>query len=89
MSREYGPKSQLRLAVLWPPFLVSGVATVLAFVMFDPLPLLANTDLAALSRLQADSIGLFWFWLITTASSWLTCCFQRPPGQREHTAVNA
>ena len=79
MSRENAPKSQRLVAVLWPSFLVSGVATVLVFVMFDPRPLLANTDWAELSRLGAYSIGFFWFWLITAASSWLTCYFQRPP----------
>ncbi len=79
MSREHSPKRQRLVAVSWPSFLVSGVATVLVFVVFDPLPLLAKTDLAKPSRIGAYSIGFFWFWLITAASSWLTCYFQSPP----------
>jgi multisubunit Na+/H+ antiporter MnhB subunit len=67
------------VAVLWPSFLVAGVATILIFVMFDPQPMLAGTPWAGLSRLGAYSVGFFWFWLITAASSWLTCYFQRPP----------
>ncbi len=88
MSRKSSPKSQRLVAVLWPSFLVSGVATVLFFVMFDPLPRLANTDLAELSRLGAYNIGFLWF-LITAASSWLTCYCQRSPEQLEQTTADA
>jgi hypothetical protein len=58
---------------------VSSIAAVLVFVVFDPLPLFANTGLAELSQLGGYSVGFFFFWLITATSSWLTCYFQRSP----------
>jgi multisubunit Na+/H+ antiporter MnhB subunit len=63
------------MAVLWPSFLVSGIATILFFTAFDPLELfhLENT-----SRLGAYSIGFFFFWLMSITSSLLTLYFQIP-----------
>ncbi len=74
------PNSAHRLVVvLWPSFLVAGVAAVLVFVLFDPIKLLANTRHSDSSRIGAYSLGFFGLWLITATSSWLTCYFQRSP----------
>ncbi|MGA7802758.1 MAG: hypothetical protein WCC36_18320 [Gammaproteobacteria bacterium] len=75
------PVVQRIVAVLWPSFIMSGLATILFFTAFDPQELLANTRYAALSRLGAYTIGFFLFWALTTLSSALTCYFRRPCDQ--------
>lgn len=72
------PLIQRVIAILWPSFLTSGVATILFFTAFDPQHLLMETDFAEMSRLAAYTIGFFMFWLLTTLTSALTCYFQRP-----------
>ena len=39
--RQSIPRAQQIIAVLWPSFLTSGVATALFFTVFDPAVLLA------------------------------------------------
>ena len=58
--------------ILWPSFLVAGVAEVLFFTVFDP------EDFEA-GRLAAYSIGFFAFWALAAASSAFTCFMQ--PGR--------
>jgi hypothetical protein len=72
------PTIQRIIAILWPSFLTSGIATVLFFTAFDPQHLLMYTDFAETSRLGAYTIGFFMFWMLTTVTSALTCYFQRP-----------
>ena len=72
------PLIQRIIAILWPSFLTSGVATILFFAAFDPHHLLMETRFAEMSRLGAYTIGFFMFWLLTTLTSALTCYFRRP-----------
>ncbi|MBI5041811.1 MAG: hypothetical protein HZB57_11630 [Gammaproteobacteria bacterium] len=72
------PLIQRFIAILWPSFLTSGVATILFFTAFDPQHLLMYTDFAEMSRLGAYTVGFFLFWLLTTVTSALTCYFQQP-----------
>ncbi|MFN2309854.1 MAG: hypothetical protein ABR553_09005 [Gammaproteobacteria bacterium] len=72
------PLIQRVIAVLWPAFLTSGVATILFFTAFDPHHLLLETRFAELSRLGTYTVGFFLFWTLTTLTSVLTCYFQRP-----------
>ncbi len=72
------PLIQRIIAILWPSFLTSGVATILFFTAFDPAQLLMYTDYAEISRLGAYTVGFFLFWLLTTLTGALTCYFQRP-----------
>lgn len=72
------PLIQRIIAILWPSFLTSGVATVLFFTAFDPREFLAYTPWAEVSRLGAYSMGFFMFWLLTSLTSALTCYFQKP-----------
>lgn len=72
------PLVQRIIAILWPSFLSSGIATVLFFTAFDPQHLLFDTRFAEISRTGAYTIGFFMFWLLTTITSALTCYFQRP-----------
>lgn len=73
------PLVQRVIAILWPSFLMAGVATVVVFTAFDPQELAASRGYTEpVSRLGAYSIGFFLFWLLTLSSSMLTCYFQQP-----------
>ena len=72
------PVVQRVIAVLWPSFLMSGIATILFFTAFDPKELLMFSGAAELSRTGAYTIGFFLFWLLTATTCALTCYFQRP-----------
>ena len=62
------PKTQKCIAVLWPSFLVSIVATGLFFSAFDPADLYPFGEDTEVSRLGIYSIGFLIFWLISTIS---------------------
>ncbi len=78
MSDDVLPTCQKTVSILWPAFLMAGVATILFFTAFDPVVLLQETRFADTSRLGAYSIGFFLFWLLTTSSCAMTCFFRRP-----------
>jgi len=67
--------------IVWPAFIVAGVAEVIFFTVFDPADLHLFGQPAAVSRLAAYSVGFLLFWAFAAASSALTCYFQR--GARE------
>jgi hypothetical protein len=76
----------LRIAlILWPSFIVGGIATVCFFSLFDPatLPFSSSSIPFGEGRLADDrvfvySVGFFIFWTLAAASSWLTSFLQRP-----------
>ncbi len=72
------PTIQRIMAVLWPSFLTSGIATGIFFTLFDPLDLIHIAGLPEISRMGAYTIGFFLFWLLTAGTCALTCYFQRP-----------
>ena len=63
--------------ILWPSFLVAGVAEVVFFTVFDPIELHLVGQLVGVSRLAAYSIGFLLFWLFAALSSAFTCYLQR------------
>lgn len=64
--------------ILWPSFIVAGVAEVVFFAVFDPLELHMVAEATGLrSRFAWYTIGFLLFWLFGAASSALTCFFQR------------
>ncbi|HEV8647447.1 MAG TPA: hypothetical protein VGR01_17945, partial [Burkholderiales bacterium] len=63
--------------VLWPSFIVAGVAEVVFFTAFDPQELIVFGEPVAWSRIAMYSIGFFVFWALTAATSALTCFFQQ------------
>lgn len=71
---EMIPMAQRVIAVLWPSFLVSGIATILFFSAFDPQEFVHTN----ISRMGAYSVGFFSFWLMSLSSSLLTLYFQLP-----------
>lgn len=77
-NTENIPVIQRIIAVLWPSFIMSGIATGLFFTAFDPLELVSLSGHLEVSRMGAYSIGFFLFWLLTAMSCAFTCYFQRP-----------
>ena len=63
--------------ILWPSFIVAGVAEVLFFTVFDPMELPIPWHGASLSRLDVYSVGFLLFWVFAAASSAFTCFLQR------------
>jgi hypothetical protein len=64
--------------ILWPSFIIAGVAEVVFFTIIDPQELYLFGEPVAMSRLGTYSVGFLLFWAITAASSAFTCLLQRP-----------
>lgn len=79
------PAVQRLSAVLWPAFVLAGLATVVFFALIDPVTVLDCKGAPPLSRTAAYSLGFFAFWLLTTASGAATLYFlssRVPPTRR-------
>jgi len=63
--------------IIWPSFLVAGVAEILFFAVIQPQDLYFFGQPVNFSPLATYSIGFFAFWAICAASSLATCFFQR------------
>lgn len=72
---------QRMIHILWPSFLVAGLADVIFIALFDPLEILYRGEARIEHRIGAYSIGFFVFWLLGITSSALTCYFQRSAGE--------
>lgn len=69
-------------AILWPSFLVAGVATTVFFASIDPETLRTQTLPGwDIGRRTGYTLGFFMFWGVCAASSYLTLMlFRQPPG---------
>lgn len=65
------------IQVLWPSFLVAGMAEIAFFTVIDPKQLYLFGEPVSYSPMASYSIGFFAFWLICAASSFATLFFQR------------
>ncbi|HEY3076903.1 MAG TPA: hypothetical protein VGJ74_17165 [Burkholderiales bacterium] len=65
------------MVVLWSSFLAAGVAEVLFFTVIDPGELFFLGRQVELGPLATYSVGFLLFWLLTAASSALTCFLLR------------
>ncbi len=72
------PLVQWISAVLWPSFLLAGVATSVFFTFLDPVTLFECEGQPPLSRTAAYSLGFFLFWLLCAASSASSAYFLHP-----------
>jgi hypothetical protein len=63
--------------ILWPAFIVAGIAEGVFFTLFDPTDLRLFDREIGLGRTAIYSIGFFAFWIFAAGSSALTCFFQR------------
>lgn len=71
--------TQRLMWILWPAFLVAGVADGIIFTLFDPRDMQVLGGTVDLDRTAVYSIGFFLFWAFAAASSALTCFLQRSP----------
>jgi len=65
--------------ILWPAFLVAGMADGLVFSLFNPQDMQIFGQPVNLGPRAIYSIGFFLFWAFAAASSALTCLLQRSP----------
>ena len=65
------------IQVLWPSFLVAGIAEAVFFTVINPQELYLFGEPVKYSLTATYSIGFFGFWLVGAASSLLTLFFQR------------
>ncbi len=65
-------------AVLWPSFVMAGIANTIFFTFFDPSELAECRGGAGLSLIATYSLGFFAFWALTVASSFATQYFLKP-----------
>lgn len=63
--------------ILWPSFLIAGIAEIVFFTVIDPQDLYLLGQPVHFSTLATYSIGFFAFWAVCAASSYATCFFQR------------
>lgn len=64
------------IQVLWPSFLIAGLAEALFFTIVDPQQLYLFGEPVDYSAVATYSIGFFGFWLICAASSLTTIFLQ-------------
>lgn len=64
------------IQILWPSFLVAGIADIIFTTLFDPLEIMYRGEALIEHRIAAYTIGFFVFWLLCITSSLLTCYFQ-------------
>lgn len=60
------------MSILWPSFLVGGVAEGVFFTLFDPMDLHLFGNPMEVSRTAIYTLGFFAFWLVAAVSSGLT-----------------
>lgn len=65
------------LWVLWPSFVVAGIAEGIFFTVIDPQELYLFGQPVYFSKIATLSVGFFGFWAVCAASSLLTCFLQR------------
>jgi len=85
----HGKFAQRLLWVIWPAFLVAGVAEVIFFALFDPLDIQPFGAPADLSREAFYTLGFFFFWGLGCASSALTVFLGRSPFELDRCPLDA
>lgn len=63
--------------ILWPSFIVGGIAETVFFTLIDPQELYLLGEPVHWSATAVYSVGFFMFWAIAAASSAFTCFLQR------------
>lgn len=69
--------AQRLMRVVWPAFLVAGVAEAIFFTVFDPFDLHFFGAPLGWSREAIYTLGFFGFWALGVASSALTLFLER------------
>jgi len=63
--------------ILWPSFIVGGVAEAVFFTLIDPQELYLLGEPVHWSPTAVYSVGFFLFWLVAATSSAFTCFLRR------------
>jgi hypothetical protein len=82
MQRGRAMRAQLArriMWVIWPAFLVAGVAEAIFFTVFDPFDLHFFGAPLEMSRQAIYTMGFFGFWGLGIAASALTMFFEHTP----------
>lgn len=66
------------VAVFWPSFIMSALATVVVFLFLDPVQLALGAG-PALTTLGYYSVTFLFLWATTAATTLISYFFQRPP----------
>ena len=72
MNKVTGQLTRRLMWVIWPAFLVAGIAEIVFFSVFDPFELHFFGDSLEMSRQGIYTMGFFGFWGLGVASSALT-----------------
>ncbi|HQR09919.1 MAG TPA: hypothetical protein PLW68_01225 [Casimicrobiaceae bacterium] len=72
MNKVTGQTTRRLMWVIWPAFLVAGVAEIIFFSVFDPFELHFFGNSLEMSRQGIYTMGFFGFWGLGVASSALT-----------------
>ncbi|HQV12032.1 MAG TPA: hypothetical protein PKW52_11860 [Nitrospira sp.] len=75
---------QRLIQILWPSFLIAGVAEAVFFTVINPQELYLFGKTVNFSATATYSIGFFAFWLVCAASSLVTIFFQRTADEVNH-----
>lgn len=67
--------------ILWPSFIVGGVAEAVFFTLIDPQELYLLGEPVHWSPTAVYSVGFFLFWMVAAASSAFTCFLQGTAGE--------
>jgi len=84
-----GQLGQRLMWVLWPAFLMAGLAETLFFSVFDPADMHFFGAPAELSRQAVYTLGFFAFWIVAAASSALTVFLERSPWETHRCPLDA
>jgi hypothetical protein len=68
------------MLILWPSFIVGGIAEGVFFTLIDPQELYLLGEPIHWSATAVYSVGFFLFWAVAAASSAFTCFLQRTAG---------
>lgn len=69
--------------IVWPAFLMAGVAELVFFSIFDPFDLHLFGSPLEMSRESVYAMGFFGFWALGMASSALSLFLESPPSHGE------
>lgn len=72
--------------ILWPSFIIGGIAEAVFFTLIDPQELYLLGEPVHWSRIAVYSVGFFMFWAIAAASSAFTCFLQRSAAEVNRSA---
>jgi len=79
MNTSTGLSARRLMWIIWPAFLVAGVAEGIFFTVFDPFELHFFGAPLDMSREAIYTMGFFGFWALCIASSALTIFLERSP----------